>query len=74
MGACILRGGVAVGLARIERTAGLVSFAAALVWIIYTVTRQQRISSGRFVDQLGMALTLLSVLIFISNFSGLFGK
>jgi hypothetical protein len=50
------------------------SFAAALVWIIYTVTRRQRISSGRFVDQLGMALTLLSVLIFISNFSGLFGK
>jgi hypothetical protein len=50
------------------------SFAAPLVWMAYATVRQQRISSGRFVDQSGMALTLLTVLMFISNFSRLFDE
>jgi hypothetical protein len=45
-----------------------------LIWIIYGVTRRQRISSALVLDQIGMASLLLSVLIFVSNFSGLFDE
>jgi hypothetical protein len=43
-----------------------------LIWIPYAATRRQRISSALLLDQIGMASLLLSVLIFVSNFSGLF--
>jgi hypothetical protein len=45
-----------------------------LIWIIYAATRSQRISSALLFDQIGMASLLLSVLIFVSNFSGLFDQ
>jgi hypothetical protein len=45
-----------------------------LIWIIYAATRHQRISSALLLDQIGMASLLLSVLIFVSNFSGLFDQ
>jgi hypothetical protein len=45
-----------------------------LIWTIYAATRRQRISSALLLDQIGMASLLLSVLIFISNFSGLFDQ
>jgi len=49
-----------------------ISGALALVWIVYAAVRERPICSGLFRDQVGMALSLISVLIFISNFSGLF--
>jgi hypothetical protein len=52
----------------------MVSGVLALVWVTYPVVRQQRISSALFRDQVGMALLLMSVLIFISNFSGPFDE
>ena len=45
-----------------------------LIWIVYAATRLQRISSALLLDQIGMASLLLSVLIFVSNFSGLFNQ
>jgi hypothetical protein len=45
-----------------------------LIWIIYAATRHQRISSAHLLDQIGMSSLLLSVLIFVSNFSGLFDQ
>ena len=45
-----------------------------LIWIVYAATRLQRISSALLLDQIGMASLLLSVLIFVSNFSGLFDQ
>ena len=45
-----------------------------LIWIIYAATRYQRISSALLLDQIGMASLLLSVLIFVSNFFGLFDQ
>jgi hypothetical protein len=44
----------------------------ALIWTIYAATRRQHISAALVLDQIGMASLLLSVLIFVSNFSGLF--
>jgi hypothetical protein len=44
------------------------------IWTIYAATRRQRISSALLLDQIGMASLLLSVLIFISSFSGLFDQ
>jgi hypothetical protein len=44
----------------------------ALIWIIYAATRRQRISSALLPDQIGIASLLFSVLIFVSNFCGLF--
>lgn len=50
----------------------IVSGALALVWMVYAALRARPICSGLFRDQVGMALSLISSLIFISNFSGLF--
>ncbi len=50
------------------------SGALALVWIIYAAARERPICSGLFRDQVGMALSLISSLMFISNFSGLFAN
>lgn len=48
--------------------------ALALAWMIYAAARERPICSGLFRDQVGMALTLMSGLIFFSNFSGLFAN
>jgi hypothetical protein len=45
-----------------------------LIRIIYEAARHQRISSALLLDQIGMASLLLTVLIFVSNFSGLFDQ
>lgn len=50
----------------------IASGALALVWIVYAALRERPISSGLFRDQVGMALSLISGLIYVSNFSGLF--
>jgi len=52
----------------------IVSGTLALVWMIYAALRERPICSGLFRDQVGMALTLISGLMFISNFSGLFAN
>jgi hypothetical protein len=44
----------------------------AVVWMFYAALRERPISSELFRDQVGMASSLISGLIFISNFSGLF--
>ena len=46
----------------------------ALIWTIYAATRRQQNSSALVLDQIGMASLLLSVLIFVSNFFGLFDQ
>ena len=45
----------------------------ALIWIIHASVRRWRISSALVCDQIGMASILTAVLIYVSNFSGLFG-
>lgn len=50
----------------------IASGALALVWMVYAALRERPICSGLFRDQAGIALSLISGLIYFSNFSGLF--
>lgn len=50
----------------------LASGVLALIWMIYAAVRDRPICSGLFRDQVGMALSFISGLMFISHFSGLF--
>ena len=51
----------------------LATGALAVIWIAYKAIRHEDISTDHVTDQIGLALTLIASLMFLSHLSEVFG-